>query len=40
MQIVGEKVGAVTDFIFLGSKTTAAIKLKDACSVGKKIGET
>ena len=26
----GEKVEAVTDFIFLGSKITAVMKLKDA----------
>ena len=36
-QIEGEKVEAVTDFIFLGSKITAdmtvAMKLKDACSL-------
>ena len=30
-QIEGEKVEAVTDFTFLGSKMTAATKLKDAC---------
>ena len=30
-QIEGEKVGAVTVFLFLGSKITAAMKLKDAC---------
>ena len=31
----GEKMGTVTDFIFLGSKitVTAAMKLKDACSL-------
>ena len=29
--IEGEKVEAVTDIIFLGSKITAATKLKDAC---------
>ena len=36
-QIEGEKVEAVTDFIFLSPKSlqtvTAAIKLKDACSL-------
>ena len=37
-QIEGEKVEAVTDFIFLGSKITvdsltAAMTLKDACSL-------
>ena len=30
-QIKGEKVEAVTDFIFLVSKITANMKLKDAC---------
>ena len=34
-QIEGEKVKAVTDFIFLGSKltVTVAVKLKDNCSL-------
>ena len=36
-QIEGEKVEALTDFIFLGSKITrdgtAAMKLKDPCSL-------
>ena len=36
-----EKMEAVTDFIFLGSKitasVTAAMKLKDACSLEEKI---
>ena len=35
-QIQGEKVEAVTDFIFLGSKitvVTAAMKLKNVCSL-------
>ena len=40
-QIEGEKVKAVTDFIFLGSKITvdgnATVKLKDACSLEKKL---
>ena len=39
-EIDGEKVEAVTDFIFLGSKitsgVTAAMKLKDACSLEGK----
>ena len=39
-QIEGEKVEAVTDFIFLGSKitvmVTAAMRLKDACSLEGK----
>ena len=32
-QIDEEKVEAVTDFIFLGSKIAAATKLKDICSL-------
>ena len=40
-QIEGEKVEAVTDLIFLGSKitvdVTAAMKLKDACSLEGKL---
>ena len=41
-QIDGEKVEAVTDFIFVSSKTvpkkvTAAVKLKDACSLEGKL---
>ena len=40
-QIDGETVETVTDFIFLGSKitadSTAAMKLKDACSLGDKL---
>ena len=38
-QVDEEKVEAVTDFIFLGSKITAltaALKLKDACSLKAK----
>ena len=39
-QMEGEKVEAVTDFIFLGSKITVdgntTMKLKDACSLEKK----
>ena len=39
-QIDGEKVETVTDFIFLSSKitvvVTAAMKLKDACSLEEK----
>ena len=39
-QIEGEKVEAVTDFIFLGSKSlqmvTAAVKLKDSCFLEEK----
>ena len=40
-QIVGETMETVTDFIFLGLKSlwtmTAAMKLKDACSMKGKI---
>ena len=40
MQTDGETMGTVTDFIFLGSKitadVTAAMKLKDACSLEEK----
>ena len=39
-QIEGKKVEAVTDFIFLGSQipaVTAAMKLKDACSLEEKL---
>ena len=40
-QIGGETLETVTDFIFLGSKITqmmtAAIKLKDACSLEEKL---
>ena len=40
-QIVGETMETVTDFIFLGSKitadVTAAMKLKDACSLKEKL---
>ena len=40
-QINEEKAEAVTDFIFLGSKSlqmvTTAMKLKDACSLKEKL---
>ena len=40
-QIDGETIETVTDFIFLGSKTTAdvteAMTLKDACSLEEKL---
>ena len=43
-QINGEAVETVTDFIFLGSKitadVTAAMKLKDACSLEEKLWPT
>ena len=36
-QIDGKTVETVTDFIFLGSKITAAMKLKDAYSLEGKL---
>ena len=36
-QINGETVEMVTNFIFLGSKITAAMKLKDTCSLEEKL---
>ena len=43
-QIEREKVEAVTDFIYLGSKITAdsdwSMKLKDACSLEEKLWQT
>ena len=36
-QIEGEKVETVRDFIFLGSKVTAAMKLKDTYSLEGKL---
>ena len=36
-QIDGGKMEPVTDFIFLGSKITAAMKLKDTCSLEEKL---
>ena len=43
-QIDGEEVETVTDFIFLGSKSlwmvTAAMKLKDTCSLEEKLWQT
>ena len=39
-QTEGEKVAAVTDFIFLGSKITAATKLKDVCSLEGELWQT
>ena len=35
-QIDGETMETVTDFVFLGSKITAAMKLKDGCSLEEK----
>ena len=44
LQIDGETMETVTDFIFLGSKllqmVTAAMKLKDACSLEEKLWPT
>ena len=43
-QIDGKIMETMKDFIFLDSKTlqivTAAIKLKDACSLKEKLGQT
>ena len=43
-QIDGETMETVTNFIFLGSKSlqmvTAAMKLKDACSLKEKLWQT
>ena len=43
-QIVGETVETVTDFIFWAPKSlqmvTAAMKLKDACSLEEKVWPT
>ena len=36
-EIHGETMKTLTDFLFLGSKITAAMKLKDACSLGEKL---
>ena len=36
-QIDGETVETVTDFIFLGSKITAAMKSKDVCPLEEKL---
>ena len=36
-KIYGETMETLTIFIFLGSKTTAAMKLKDACSLEEKL---
>ena len=39
-EIDGETVETVTDFIFGGSKMTAAMKLKDTCSLEEKLWPT
>ena len=36
-QIDGKTMETVTDFIFLSSKITATMKLKDACSLEEKL---
>ena len=36
-QIEGKTKERVTDFIFLGSKITAAMKLKEGCSLEEKL---
>ena len=39
-QIDGKAMETVTDFIFGGSKITAAMNLKDACSLEEKLWPT
>ena len=39
-QIDGETIETVTDFILLGSKITAVMKLKDTCSLEDKLWQT
>ena len=39
-QIYGETMETVTDFILGGSKITAAMKLKDTCSLEEKLWQT
>ena len=36
-QINADTIETVTDFLFLGSKITAAMKLKDAWSLGERL---
>ena len=36
-QIDGETMETVSHFLFLGSKITAVMKLKDACSLEEKL---
>ena len=36
-QIDGETMETVRDFVFGGSKITAVMKLKDACSLEEKL---
>ena len=40
MENDGEKMETVTDFIFLGSKITAAMKSKDTCFLEEKLWPT
>ena len=39
-QTDGETMETVTDFILLGSRITAAMKLKDTCSLEEKLWPT
>ena len=39
-QIDGETMEVVKDFIFLGSKITVAMKLKDACTLEETLWQT
>ena len=39
-QIDGETMETVKDFVYLGSKITAAMKLKDVCSSEEKLWPT
>ena len=39
-KIYGETMETVRDFILGGSKITAAMKLKDACSLEEKLWQT
>ena len=39
-QMDGETMKTVTDFILGGPKITAAVKLKDACSLAEKLRQT
>ena len=39
-QVDGETMETVVDFIFLGSKITAAMKLKDTCFLEEKLWQT
>ena len=39
-QIDGETMETVTEFIFLSSKITEAMKLKDTCTMEEKLWQT